>query len=107
MIDIIGYDAGFNDVTVADTDIYRATNILKTQLGSLNISKALRKFGVDIDFFIQDGLLFQNESFRSYLVQRLAQSQVNVSSVISTFNDFKDELLFTLTNSTAQSRVIV
>ena len=107
MIDMIGFDAGFNDITTENSDIHRAANILKTQLGRLNIYKAVREFGVDLEFFFQDGLLFQNSSFRAYLVQRLAESQVNVSSILSSFEDFKDELLITLSNAETQSRVIL
>jgi hypothetical protein len=78
MIDIIEVFNG-KDLGIADTVLGRAGNIISTQLGSLTYAPS---FGVDLRFFLQDDVQFQNTSFKAYLVERLTQHQVNVSSVI-------------------------
>jgi len=75
MIDIvsIGDDLGFYD-----TQVERAANILGVQLGSLEYAPDL---GIDLDYFLSEAFRFQNESFKSYLVQILATYGINVASV--------------------------
>jgi hypothetical protein len=78
MIDIVETISGF-DLGVADTVVSKAGNVIATQLGSLSYEP---DFGVDLKFFLQDDIQFQNASFKAYLVERLTQHQVNVSNVI-------------------------
>lgn len=76
MIDIIGVSG--TDIDLYDTQTTRAANILGTQLGALEYAQDM---GVDLRYFLQDGIKFQNESFRAYCVEILASSGINVSSV--------------------------
>jgi hypothetical protein len=75
MIDItsIGTDIG-----LLDTQVPRAGNILSIQVGSLQYAQDL---GIDLKYFLSEDFEFQNESFRSYLIQTLANRSINVASM--------------------------
>ncbi len=76
MIDIVSASAA--GLSVYDTQVSKAANVLSVQLGALEYAP---DFGIDIRFFMDPDFIFQNESFKSYLIQRLSESNVNVSSV--------------------------
>lgn len=78
MIDIVSWEDG-QDIGVFDTQVMQAGNILSVQLGALEYAPEL---GVDLKFFLQEEFRFQNESFKSYLIQVLANAGINVSSVL-------------------------
>lgn len=77
MLDIIAIRDG-EDLVLQNATAPKAANVVSTQLGYLEYAP---NFGVDLNFFLQEGLEFQNESFKSYLVQRLTHHQINVSEV--------------------------
>lgn len=80
MKDIIEIKQG-QDLIVFDSIVAKAGNVLSIQLGDLEYAP---DFGVDFKFFLESDFKFQNESFKAYLVQRLAENQINVSQVIQT-----------------------
>lgn len=88
MIDILSADS--TGLGVFDTNITRAKNLLNVQLGSLEYAPEI---GVDMRYFLSEDFQFQNESFRSYLIQVLANNGINVSNVIQEV----DALMTTLT----------
>lgn len=77
MIDITSVG---EDINIFDTQTSKAGNILSVQLGSLQYAQDL---GIDLAYFLRDDVAFQNESFRAYLVEVLANSGINVSSVVT------------------------
>lgn len=87
MIDIIGVSS---DIQTYDTDVSKAANILSVQIGSLEYAQTL---GIDLAYFLDEGLQFQNESFRAYLVEVLANNGINVTSIVE-----QVEALFTQMN---------
>jgi len=91
MLDIIKIEDG-EDLTVLDSVVMKAGNILGTQIGYLEYVP--ETFGVDLKYFLQSNFQIQNESFKAYLVERLTQYQVNVSDCITTFNAFFNRLTF-------------
>lgn len=88
MIDILNADS--NGLGVLNTNITRAKNLLNIQLGSLAYAPEI---GVDMRYFLSEDFEFQNESFKSYLIQVLANNGINVSNVI----DEVEALMTTLT----------
>lgn len=76
MIDIVGFDS--KGMQVYDTQTERAANILSVQLGSLEYAQDL---GIDLRYFMAEKIRFQDESFKAYLVQALAQRGINVASL--------------------------
>src|SRR5690348_6038468 len=80
MIDIVEAQDGV-DLRLFDTQTTRAANILSVQLGSLEYAKDL---GIDLSFFLSEAFRFQDESFKAYLIQVLADRGINISNLIDT-----------------------
>jgi hypothetical protein len=76
MIDITGL--GETDINLFDTQVPRASNILSIQLGSIEYEP---DFGIDLEYFLSEDFRFQNESFKAYLVEVLANRGINVASL--------------------------
>lgn len=76
-LDIVRIQDGF-DLGVALSAAPKAANVVSTQYGDLEYAQ---DFGVDMKYFLQEGLQFQTESYRAHLIERLVQHQVNVFSV--------------------------
>lgn len=91
MIDIVVSETG---IATFDTQTQKAKNILSIQLGSLEYAA---EFGVDLKYFLSDSFRVQNESFKSYLVQRLSAFGVNVASLIDLVDDLSHSYNFGLT----------
>ncbi len=92
MIDIVAVGEGEGgDIRVFDAQTSKAANVLGVQLGKLEYAP---DFGVDLEFFIQEDFQFQNESFKSYLIQRLSEHHVNVNEVIEEFESLFEKLTF-------------
>lgn len=92
MTDIIRIEDG-EDLGVQDTQAPRAANILSVQVQSLEYAQDL---GIDLRYFLKADFTFQNESFRSYLVEVLANNGINVSSISETVNSLYQQLSFSL-----------
>lgn len=88
MIDIISTTNGL-DIGVYDTNTTKAANVLSVQLGALEYAPDL---GIDLNYFLSEDFRFQNDSFKSYCVNILAQNGINVTEVLdetqSLFSDF-------------------
>lgn len=93
MIDIITVEDGL-DLGVYDTQTQKAKNILSTQLRSLEYAK---DFGIDLEFFLIETFRFENESFKAYCIQVLANFGINVSTVVETIENLFSEYFFNLT----------
>lgn len=83
MIDVISWTDG-EDLGMGNTQAHRAANILSVQLGALEYAPTL---GIDLNYFLTEEIKFQDESFKSYLVQKLAESGINVSNFIELLED--------------------
>lgn len=83
MIDITSITGG--DLVLVDTQVSKAGNVLRAQIGDLEYAP---DFGIDLRFFLDPDFQFQNESFKSYLIQRLAEHNVSVAQVLETLETF-------------------
>jgi len=90
VIDIVGIGT---DLRLFDAQTSKAQNVLSVQLGNLEYEPT---FGVDLEFFIQEDFQFQNDSFKSYLIQRLAESNVNVNQVLDQVEGLVKKLTFSV-----------
>jgi hypothetical protein len=79
MLDIVRIQNG-SDLGLASSEIPKAANILSVQLGALEYQP---DFGIDKRYFLTQGVEIQQTSFRAYCVQRLTESQINISQVLS------------------------
>lgn len=100
MIDITSID---QDLGLFDTQTSRAANILSVQLGSLEYAEDL---GIDLKYFLQEDFRFQNESFKSYLIQVLSTNGINVSSVDEVLESLYASYVFNLTPSESQGGLV-
>lgn len=100
MIDISGTG---EDIRLYDTLVPRATNILNVQLGSLEYWP---EGGIDLKYFLNEDFEFQNESFKSYLVEVLARNGVNVASLTENVQDLFTNLIFEITPQEANGGFI-
>lgn len=90
MIDIFRIEDG-KDLELQDTIVPKAANVLSVQLGSLEYAP---DFGVDIDYFLNNSIEFQNESFMAYLVQRMSENMINVGESIEIVQKFMSQFVF-------------
>lgn len=93
MIDITSFST---DLVLVDTQVPKSANIFQIQLGTLEYAQ---EFGIDLKFFIDEDFQFQNESFKSYLIQRLSESHVDVNQVLDTLEKFYLQYTFTVGES--------
>ena len=90
MTDIVsvGSDIGF-----FDTQTVKAANIFSVQLGNLEYAPDL---GIDLRYFLSEDFRFQNESFKSYLIQVLANNAINVASLGELIENLLTRLTFNI-----------
>ena len=91
MIDIMEFS--IDDLALYNSEVQRAANILSVQLGSLEYAKTI---GIDLDFFLSDNFRFENESFKNYCVQVLANQGINVAKVTEAIENLSNSLTFNL-----------
>lgn len=99
MIDIVTVSGG--DLVIQQADTPKAKNVLQVQIGSLEYAP---DFGIDLKFFLDPNFQFQNESFKAYLVQRLAEHHVSVNQVIETEIGFQLKWAFEVGDERDQSK---
>lgn len=92
MIDII-YDEESGKLNTFDTQGPKAQNLMSVQLGELEYAK---DFGIDLRYFLQENIAFQNDSFQSYLVETLANRGINIADITPVIHTLFAEYKFTL-----------
>jgi len=92
MTDIVSAEDGL-DLGMFDTQTTRAANILSVQAGSLEYAQDL---GIDLAFFLSEDLRFQNESFKAYLIEILANRGINVASLTDTVENLFSQYTFNI-----------
>lgn len=98
MIDVTSFTNG--DLRLLEAEAPKAANVLQIQIGALEY---LQNFGIDLEFFIDPNFQFQNESFKAYLVQRLAEHNVNVNQVLEVLERFVLHFTFVVGNADRKS----
>lgn len=85
------YDVLNGDLNIGENEASKSANILQTQIGTLEYAP---DFGIDLEFFLDPNFTYQNESFKSYLVQRLSEHHVNVNRVIEQIESLFEKYTF-------------
>tara|TARA_R110000851_G_scaffold184676_2_gene334032 strand:- start:312 stop:590 length:279 start_codon:yes stop_codon:yes gene_type:complete len=67
-----------------DTLIYKARNILSTQIGYLSYAP---EFGIDYDLFFNQDYNIQTETFKAYAIAKLAENGMNPLEVLTQDNN--------------------
>ncbi len=91
MIDIFLSDAG--ELKTAEAVVFKAKNILSIQENSLEYEPDL---GIDLERFLNPDIKIQNETFEAYSVQRLAAQGVNVVSLLTDKEAFREVFNYTV-----------
>ena len=91
MIDVFLSDAG--ELKTAEAVVFKAKNILSIQENSLEYEPDL---GIDIKRFLDPDIKIQNETFEAYSVQRLAAQGVNVVSLLTDKEAFREVFNYTV-----------
>lgn len=90
--DILAIENG-KDLGLAVTALPKAVNVLSVQLGDLEYAT---DFGVDKEYFLNSPYLLKTESYKYYLVERLARFQVNVAQIKDTIGALFEKYAFTI-----------
>lgn len=102
MIDILTQYTG-PDIGLADTEVERGANLLSIQIGALEYAPT---WGIDLTFFLDPDYKFQNDSFKAYLLNQLANNSINVASLVETVHTFYSQYTFNLTEQAPSSGLI-
>lgn len=103
MIDIVSVNEVNQDLGLFNTQVPRAANIISVQVGSLAYAP---EFGVDLKYFLSEDFQFQNESFRSYVLERLALFSINIASVTEVVEAFTTTFTYNLSKDTGDTSLI-
>ena len=96
MKDIVSLPPSFNDIGLLDNDAPKAKNILSIQINTLYYAPEL---GIDLKYFLSEEFIFQTESFKAYLVERLSNYSINVASIDDIVENLYRQFTFNLTPS--------
>lgn len=89
-----------DDLRIQKTDVPRAANVLRVQLGALEYAPA---FGIDLSFFLESEFAIQDASFKAYLVRRLLEHKINVVNVQEVVGDLYKDMIFGIDDNKAGS----
>ncbi len=103
MLDIIRVKDGF-DLGLADTAVGKAGNVVSVQLGSLEYAI---NFGADLKYFLESKFEIQIASYKAYLVQRLTESQINVSDIMEVIRALDTQLNFFVEDAQSTSKGLI
>lgn len=103
MIDLTSFNETTQDLNVFDSQVPKAGNILSIQIGSLEYAKTL---GIDMNYFLSDEFRFQNDSFKSYIIEVLANRGVNVANIETVVQTLFTELNVGLSPSETSTGLI-
>lgn len=103
MKDIVSVPPASSDIGLFDTQTSKAGNILSIQLGSLRYAPDL---GIDLKYFLDPDFQFQNESFKAYLIQVLANNSINVASVLESIENLYTQYIFNLSPAESDGSLV-
>lgn len=87
------------DLQIANTDVFKAENILNIQIGTLYYAQTL---GIDLARFIDPGIEIQPETFRAYTIQELTRQGVQLETVSTVIDEFITNLTYVATEPDAE-----
>lgn len=87
----------------ADTDVYKARNILAVQKENTYYKPDL---GIDLRRFIDPNVKIQFETFRSYTLQEMVQQGVRIDSVLEVQQNLDKELDYNVSNTQKEGMIV-
>lgn len=92
MIDI---NLNQNNLVIVNTSIYKAKNLLETQIGSLIYAP---NFGIEYDLFFGEDLRIQKETFVAYAISQLSANGINPIETLTSDGKFDTRLNINIDN---------
>lgn len=86
----------------ADTDVYKARNILSVQKTNTHYRPDL---GIDLRRFIDPNVRIQFETFRSYTLQEMVQQGVRIDAVMEVQQNLDKELDYRVSKTETEGMV--
>lgn len=86
----------------ADTDVYKARNILSVQKTNTHYRPDL---GIDLRRFIDPNVRIQFETFRSYTLQEMVQQGVRIDAVMEVQQNLDKELDYKVSKTETEGMV--
>ena len=93
MIDIVTLASGG---ALRDTAVYKAENLLNTQLGDLYY---LPEFGIDLNLIFDQSIEIQAEAFKSYITDVMVINGIDILELQSDIDKFLSTLTIKLGDS--------
>lgn len=87
----------------ADTDVYKARNILAVQKTNTHYRPDL---GIDLRRFIDPSVKIQFETFRSYTLQEMVQQGVRMESVLEAQKNLDKELEYKVSQTENEGMIV-
>lgn len=86
----------------ADTDVYKARNILSVQKTNTHYRPDL---GIDLRRFIDPNVRIQFETFRSYTLQEMVQQGVRIDAVMEVQQNLDKELNYNVSKTATEGMI--
>lgn len=86
----------------ADTDLYKARNILAVQKTNTHYRPDL---GIDLRRFIDPDVRIQFETFRSYTLQEMVQQGARIDSILEVQKNLDKELDYKVSNTATEGMI--
>lgn len=86
----------------ADTDVYKARNILSVQKTNTHYRPEL---GIDLKRFIDPNIKIQFETFRSYTLQEMVQQGARIDSILEVQKNLDKELDYKVSNTATEGMI--
>ena len=86
----------------ADTDVYKARNILSVQKTNTHYRPEL---GINLKRFIDPNVRIQFETFRSYTLQEMVQQGVRIDAVLEVQEDLDKQLDYSVSRTTTEGMI--
>ncbi len=101
MIDIVSVGV---ELGVLDSQTPKAANILSVQLGTLEYAPTI---GIDLKYFLDENFKVQNDSFKAYLIEVLANQSINVTSVLDVLESLMARYTFNIKPPESQNGSLI
>lgn len=103
MLDIV-IVANEKDLGLQDSTLPKAANVCFVQLADLTYAPT---FGIDKRYFLTQNIQFQFANFRAHVIERLTQSGVNVTEVVTLLQALYGRLSFGIGNDSRNVKGLI
>lgn len=96
MITDIAFNYEKGDIDLLNTVVFRARNLLLTQLGELHFNTA---WGIDLAYFFNPDVQIENVVFLNYLQQQITSKGMNITDLKAIVEQFYQNIILTVSDN--------